>query len=290
MPQYQLGRQPNDPRKARVRLAALPGATVVPPTSADWISGVAQNHWGVLGNDSVGDCTAAGAGHAVMMFDHYGQGHDVSLSDADALAMYEAVSGYTPSDPATDVGATLQDSLGYWRKQGIASHKIAAFAQIDPTNLPLVRACIAYFGPVYAGMNFPASAMDEFNAGQPWTTVAGSKIEGGHCIPIGAYDPTSFTCVTWGKPQPMTLDFYGRYVDEMWVPISLDWLSTQGTAPGGLNTDQLNADYLALTGQPGPFPHSNTPPPAPPQPAPKHDPADIAFAHASYVWRQAKGI
>jgi hypothetical protein len=117
--------------------------------------------------------------------------------------MYSAVSGYNPTDPSTDVGATLQDALDFWRKNGLAGNRIAAFAFIDAQDVDLVRACIATFGAVYTGMNFPSSAMDQINRGEPWTVVRRSRIEGGHCVPIGAYDADSFTCVTWGQTQRM---------------------------------------------------------------------------------------
>lgn len=293
-----LGRLPNDPAKPRLRLEDYQAAAPTPPASADWISGVRS--WGVLANDQAGDCTCAGAGHVAMAVSHFGQGHDIAITDQDALTMYEALSGYDPATGANDNGATLQDALGYWSKTGIAGHKIVAYAQVKATDLATVRACIAEFGAVYTGMWFPASAMDQFNAGQPWTVAPRAKIEGGHCVPIGAYDATSFTCVTWGRAQKMDLAFYRRYFDEVWVPIDLAWLSAAGVSPAGLDTAALNAGYQALTGRPGPFPASPAPAPAPapaPSPRPAVDPVDAAFAdaaglfvHALSAWETAKGL
>lgn len=276
----QFGRLPNDPRKPRVRLRRLAGVGVDAPPTADWLSGV--KGWGMLMNDSLGDCVAAGAGHAAMAFSHYGSAKDFTLGDQDALMMYESISGYQPGKPATDVGATLQDGLGYWRATGIGGHKIAAFAQIDVTDLETVRACIALFGGVYTGMNFPSSAMDQFNAGKPWTVAKRSTIEGGHCVPIGGYTADTFTCVTWGQTQAMSADFFGRYFDEVWVPLDPAWLGTEGGTPSGLDTNALNADFLALTGTPGPFA---------PAPAPHSDvTADQTVAAAMRDWLTAKGL
>lgn len=264
-----FGRLPNDPRKDRARLAPLPGG-VVAPASADWTSGITA--WAMLLNDQVGDCTIAGAAHSVMVFERWGRNLPVSFTDYDILAAYEKVSGYEPNHPETDAGATLQDALAYWRQTGIAGHKIDAFAQIDATNVDLVKACIAIFGTVYAGLNFPASAMDQFDAGQPWSIVKRSKIEGGHCVPLVGYSATSMRCVTWGAVQDMDLAFYERYFDECWVPISLDWLRSTGLSPAGLDVATLNSDYEAITGKPGPFP-GPAPTPAP-SPAPAPGPAD----------------
>lgn len=276
-----FGRLPNDPRKPRARLKRLAGVGVAAPASADWLSEVKS--WGMLMNDSLGDCVAAGAGHAAIAFSHYGQGKDVSVADSDALDMYEAISGYKPGKPETDIGATLQDGLGYWRGTGIGGHQIAAFAQLEVTDLEVIRACIATFGGVYTGMNFPTTAMDQFNAGQDWSLVKRSTIEGGHCVPIGAYDSSSFTCVTWGQTQRMTLGFFGRYFDEVWVPISQEWVSTTGgVSPTGLDTDALNADFLALTGLAGPF--------APSAPVHGDVAADVDLAAQMRAWLTQKGL
>ncbi|MFF4026991.1 hypothetical protein ACFYY5_29500 [Nocardia elegans] len=242
-------------------------------------------------NDQIGDCTGAGAGHFAQAINWYGQHKDAPVSDADVLAFYEAISGYQPGKSATDVGATLQDALKQWHQVGIGGNKIAAYAQIKASDLATIRACISLFGGVYVGMNFPASAMDQFNKGQEWTVVSRSRIEGGHCITLGTYDSTSFAGVTWGAVQKMTVDFVQRYIDEFWVPIDLDWLTAQGVSPAAIDGATLNADYQALTGQPGPFPvitPAPTPNPAP-TPAPATN-ADAALLAAFTTWKTAKGL
>jgi hypothetical protein len=280
------GRVPNDPFKPRVHLRAAPGG-VTAPSSADWLSDIRT--WPMLKNDTVGDCTAAGAGHVAQAVNWYGRGTDAPVTDADALAMYEAISGYRPGQPSTDVGATLQDALGYWRSTGIGGNKIAAFAQINAQNLSLVRACIALFGAVYCGLNVPQSAEDQLDAGKPWTVVSRSRILGGHCVPLGAYDATSFTCVTWGQTQKMDVAFFQRYFDEVWVPIDLDWLTASGQSPAGLDVAALNADFESLTGQPGPFPQAAPTPTPVPVPTPADSP-DAALAAAAHAWLAAKGL
>ena len=280
---YALGRLPNDPRKPRVRLRRLAGATLTPPSSADWQSSVPS--WPVLANDRIGDCTAAGAGHIAQMVNWYGQGVDSPVTDQDAIAMYSAISGYDPRSGRNDIGATLQDALSYWRKTGIGGNKITAFAQLDAQDLDLVRNCIAIFGAVYTGLNFPSSAMDQFNRGQVWDVVKRSPIEGGHCVPIGAHDANTFECVTWGRRQKMTVDFYRRYFDECWVAIDLDWLRAAGTSPAGLDVATLNADFEALTGEPAPFPQDN---PGPVDPGPVDPIPPVDDEAPFYVWlRQA---
>lgn len=261
-----FGRQPNDPHQPRARLYRLTeGPAPVNPPAIDWSAGV--SNWGMLGNDRAGDCTAAGAAHQAMCTVFNGQHQAITFNDNQAITMYEAISGYNPADPDSDVGATLQDALGYWRTTGVGDHKILAFAQIDHTDLALVQACIALFGGVYCGFNVPQSAIDQFNSGTAWTVPTkgkASQIVGGHCVPILGYDPTGFKAVTWAQTQTMTTAFFKRYFDEVWVAFSAEWLSrTASMSPQGLDVEQLNADVLALTGTPGPFQQGAGPGPAP---------------------------
>jgi len=285
---YALGRVPDDPRKPRVKLRALPGVTLTPPTSADWLSAV-PGPWGTLANDRLGDCVAAGAGHHAQAINWYGQNLNAGVTDADTITMYSAISGYNPITGANDNGAMLSDGLAYWQKTGIGGNKIAAYAQLKATDLALIRNCIAVFGGVYTGFNCPSSALDQFDKGQPWTVVRRTSIAGGHCVPIGGYDATSFTAVTWGKVQKMDVAFYQRYFDEVWVPIDLDWMRTVGTSPAGLDTDTLNADYMALTGNPGPF-QQVTPVDPPPVVTPPSTDADATLATAARAWLSAKQL
>jgi hypothetical protein len=287
-----LGRQPDDRRIARVELKAQPGATLTPPASADWTIGVPPSALGMLGNDSVGDCVAAGAFHAQQMWEGVAQKVATTFTTQDALTMYSAISGYTPRNPNSDVGATLISGLQYWNKTGLDGYKLAAYAQIDGTNVALLRNCIALFGVVYAGLNVPSSAMTQFDAGQPWSTVARSRIEGGHCVPLIGYDASTFTCVTWSAYQKMTTDFHARYFDEWWVPVDEDWVSSSGLTPSGLDGATANLDFQSLTGSTAsPFP-TTTPTPVP-TPTPTPTPAstdDATLWAAAQAWAQSKGL
>jgi hypothetical protein len=291
VPQYALGRQPADPTRPKLRLRRSATARPEPPASCDWLSRIDQ--WDMLANDSVGDCTMAGAAHVAMAVDKYGQDRDLRFTDEQALAAYSALTGYNPADPSTDTGATLQDALDYWRKTGLEGNTITAAAQLDPQDLDLVRACIAIFGSVYTGFWVTSAAMDQFDHGDPWTTTGRSRNLGGHCVPILGYDEDSFTCVTWGQTQKMSLEFFSKYFDEVWAPVDLDWLRVTGTSPAGIDIAALNADYELLTGQTGPFPPMVVPPAPTPDPVPEPIPEgnpDADLVSAFVRWQAAKGL
>lgn len=280
-----LGRLPNDPSKPRLRLASHLGATIPPnPAVVDWLSRVPN--WPMLLNDQVGDCVFAAFGHMLLALSTYGQGNTATITDADILTAYEQATGYRPSDPATDQGAVIQDALGYWRKTGIAGHKILAFAQVNHLNPAEVDAAINLFGTLIVGVNLPQSAMTQFEHGQPWVSVNpdGGTL-GGHAIHVGYFNtPAKGTrATTWGAVQDIGNAWWVRYVDEAWVAVAPEWLDASGHSPAGLDLHGLGEDFAVLTGQPNPFPTPTPGPPPPIPPAPPVD-ADHAFAAALRGW------
>lgn len=266
-----LGRLPNDPSKRRLYLHHLPA---VPPASVNFYSSIAGG--GMLGNDQYGDCVFAANGHMVEQQTAVGSGSEVAVSTADVLAEYSRVTGFNPNDPSTDNGAQVQDGLNDLRKNGVAGFKIAAFAQINVSDMTTVKNAIAEFGSVDIGINLPNSAMDQFNAGQPWDVVANDGgIDGGHCVLVCGYDSAYLYLYTWGQLQRMTYAFWNAYVEEAWAPISWAWVNSKtGKDPEGLDLYGLGQAFTQLTGQPNPFP-APVPPPPPPPPAPTPPPTPV---------------
>ena len=265
--QFHPGRKKNDGTKPRLLFKRYLTTVDYPPT-VDWLSAV--HSWPMYLNDRYGDCTCAAAGHIIQALSTYGQGSTQTISNNDVLAAYEAVSGFNPLTGENDDGAVMQDVLNYWRKSGIGGHKILAFAEVDVSDIDEVKAAANIFGTVYIGIDFPESAMDQFNDSKPWDVVKGSPIEGGHAINVGFYDTNTYRVVTWGEVQEMTQAFWDKYVEEAWIVITPEWLNEQGQSPGGLDLYSLGEDLAELTGGANPFP---APPPAP-NPTPVEPPTD----------------
>lgn len=268
---YALGRLPNDPTKPRLKLASFLDTSTDAPASADWLSKITD--WPMYGNDTVGDCTCAAAGHMIEQWSGYASSVQEITEDA-VMSAYSAVSGYNPNTGANDNGAVMQDVLDYWRKNGIGGHKILAFAEVNVSDLNECRLAVAEFGTIYLGINFPASAMDQFNEGKPWDVVRGSQIEGGHAINAGWYDATSNTwkVVTWGQVQEMTQAFFDKYVEEAWVIATEDWVGSDGKVPTGVDVAALGKQFTGLTGEDSPFPAPSPEPTPQPQPTPDPEP------------------
>jgi len=269
---FRSGRLPAQPARPHLAAAAFLAAQPAPPASSDWLTPVPAANWGMLGNDQWGDCTCAGVGHKRIGDVYVNQDAVLTVTTADALTLYSAVTGFNPADPSTDQGAVCQDVLQYWQKNGFLNEKIVAFAKVNLANQTAVEQAIATFGQIYTGFNFPSSAMDQFNAGQQWDVVKGATIEGGHCVTIGAYDAAGLECVTWGATQRMTWAFFKKYFDEAWVIVTPDFVNAAtGDDKLGVSLYQLGQDYAALTGKPNPIPA-----PAPsPTPTPTPTPAPV---------------
>lgn len=217
--------------------------------------------WDMYGNDQWGDCVEAGYGHLVNQVTFYGSGVEFKPTTGDVLGIYSAITGFNPDDPNTDQGTYTQDALAYARKTGLDGHKVVAYAAVDVANATEVKQALALFGQLLVGLNFPDSAMDQFNAGRDWDVVKGAKNEGGHCVLIVGYDETGLWLVTWGKLIRMTWAFWAKYGDEAWVVLDQDGVQKAGNFFTGLASFYaLGVMFAALTGEKNPIPQ---PAPAP---------------------------
>jgi hypothetical protein len=278
------GKLDPDPTKPALRLAPhLTGAPTT-PEQRDWLSKVGS--WPMYGNDQYGDCVWAAIGHAIIAWTTYA-GSPVEVSLEALLQGYADVTGFNRDDPATDQGTVMQDALSYWRKTGVAGHRILAFAKVDHTDPAAMKAAIDVFGSLQVGIKFPRVAMTQFNAGKPWALVRkDGGIEGGHAIHAGAFDPRQYRATTWGRVQSMLPDFAAVYIDEAWAVITPEWLTAAGTTPSGVDLHGLGEELAALTGEPNPFPVSPLPVPVPPVPGPVPAPVGPEAAALAAVLRE----
>jgi hypothetical protein len=230
-------------------LKALPlsnyikASSVVYPRVMAWERNI---QWGVLANDSIGDCTIAGALHLIMGWQAVANaGTPIQFTDQDAIDLYSAVTGYNPADPSTDQGAAETDVLNYWKATGMKGHKIAGYTSLDVSNIEMIKAAVFLFGGVYLGFQVPRYIMDVAQAGgTSWSQTPGvdTTIEGGHAIYICGYGADGVTIVSWGKTYTFDWDFWTTYVDEAYGIVSTDWIKKSGQAPSGLDLEVLLAD------------------------------------------------
>lgn len=223
--------------------------------------------WPMYGNDVLGDCVPAAAGHAEQNWSH-AAGCPFDPSRGDVVKAYEQAGGYNPADPNTDQGMFLLDMLNYWRKTGMAGRKITGFMQM---SLPQANAAPApgsaasaavwkelrqvvnLFGLAYVGVQLPLLAQAQIGgiftvpaSGPTGNASPGSW--GGHCVIIVDYNAFGPVCVTWGALQQMSWNWLFYYMDEAYAVLSPNWIEkAKQVAPSGFNYKQLESDISLVT-------------------------------------------
>ena len=239
-------------------LAASP--LPLPPAKRSWMN--RARVWPMMANDTVGDCTCAGAGHMIEAWTSQTRPTPTLLSDAVILATYTAVTaaengghGYDPhqtqpdgSNP-TDTGAALADVIDLWHRVGIGGHKIDGSASVKPSHLVPVKQAINIFGGLYCGVQLPITAQSQHVWDIPVGGLSGDGKPGswgGHCVPVLEYDPDGLTCISWGQEVRMTWRFFASYFDEAHALISPDLKLPDSKTPEGELYAKLAADAQAL--------------------------------------------
>ncbi len=189
----------------------------------------------MYGNDRIGDCTTAAAGHMIEAWSAAATGRAVEVTEQAVLKAFDAVKVVDPD--TGEEGAVELDVLKLWRDTGIGGHAIGAFAALEPSDHDLVRAAAYLFGGVYIGIELPLRAQTQriwdWAGGDEGRDAPGSW--GGHAVDIVRYDESGLTAVTWGMLQELTWSFWDHYCDEAYCIISADFLSN-GVTPAGLES------------------------------------------------------
>lgn len=213
---------------------------IAAPPAVDYTTKVTS--WPMYGNNSLGDCTCAAAGHMVQAWSAE-SGKNLTPADQAILDMY-----WKTGDHA-DTGRFELEILRYWRTHGLGTDKIYAYGAVPATNQAAVRAAIYLFGGVYTGVGLPKTAQGQ----AVWDVVGDGKTGdsqpwswGGHAVPFNAYDQNSFVCVTWGGLMKLTNAFQVAYVDEVYAIVSHDWMDRHSHSPQGFNMAALRADLKKL--------------------------------------------
>lgn len=207
-----------------VDLSALPK----PPASFGHEQLFKPSEWGMLGNDKYGCCVFSGAAHETMLW-NLECGKRVIFDDASVLSDYSAVTGFDACNPNTDQGTDMQAAASYRLKTGIKDstglrHQIGAYLAIAPGNLQEHYIASYLFHAMGIGIQVSDVAMDQFRKGKPWTVVKNSRNEGGHYIPIVGKRLNNINSVSWGRIQPMSVDFFTKNNDESVAYVSLEML------------------------------------------------------------------
>jgi hypothetical protein len=225
------------------KATALPAA---PPTFGHY--SLVTSSWGMLANDQLSDCTIAGAMHCIMLWNATASKKS-TFTALDAQDDYADACGYVPGHPDTDNGGDMVSVAQYWKNVGMrdctgARHKIAAYLQIDATNLVHLDAAAYLFDAVGLGVSLPDSAETQFTNGQPWSLIPGDTAVEYHYVPYVGKDANR-KVVTWGALQDIEEPWLQANLKEAVAMISVENMVNQKN-PEGFSYDQLSADLVAL--------------------------------------------
>jgi hypothetical protein len=247
-----LGKKPpvHNPKALRFGKYLLPGVLPHIPEELNW--GAQVPSWPMYGNDTIGDCTIAAAGHMEGLWSSKESGKEDLLPESDIITAYSAVSGYIPGDENTDNGADLNSVMQYWTKTGIGGNKIYSSVVCAPRNTLHVKASAYLFGGCYIGLALPATLNPA--AAQPgdcWSVESNWESDpnaqpgslGGHCVDIVGYNDKTLAFITWGMELFMTWDYWRIYCDEAYGLLSPQWAPGGSVeAPDKFDLAQLQAD------------------------------------------------
>jgi hypothetical protein len=200
--------------------------------------------FGMLGNDTVGDCVIAYMLHQIMIWNSVAHaGSPVSFTTEQALATYSAITGYNPNDPSSDQGTDPDTALDWWKKNTLFGHKINGYVNLDLSNIDQLKFAIYTFGGIGFSFSVPAYIMS-IPGGQSWSQRPGAdtSIQGGHQVGIMDYGRNGFRENCWDTTNTFDPDFIGSFGMAAQAVVSEDWIKQSGTSPSGLDLNDLLAD------------------------------------------------
>jgi len=251
-----LGRTPRGYNPRIPHLSALLAGKKVaaPPPSVDHTKGM-PSAFGMMLNDTLGDCTCAAFYHAVQVWSFNAQKQELTDPDQDVEQLYIQACGYNPQQGGEGPGGNEQKVLQYLYSTGAPfgpsgqdRHKILGFVEVDPRNIADVKSTINDCGVVYIGFNVPQNIMPASGAPPKVWTVGPKKpkIIGGHAVVLPGYDSQGAIVISWGRLYKMTWQFFSTYVDEAYAIADADWVEATGKTPAGMTVTQLEQQMQAL--------------------------------------------
>jgi len=247
-----LGKLPAKIDKRTIPLSRILNLKVLPeyPASYDLhaVYGVKDNFvFRNAGEGALGDCVKAARAHQTLVFEAYEQGCQIVITDQEVVDEYFIETG------GADNGLVLLYSLNDWRNNGwvVGGRVYTIYAFASLSGIDEFKHTVHLLGGPNFGVKIYETDIEQFNAGQPWhLTSNDGRLLGGHGLYAPAYTVDSATCMTWGKRQDFTFEWFQQRSDEAYAIVDNrdDWV---GDSP--VNVEALDALLREITGetQPG---------------------------------------
>lgn len=205
----------------------------------------------ILGNDSLGDCTSAGAAHIIDAMTGMA-GSPVAITRDQAIAFYSKSTGYDPGNPNSDQGGDEVTVCQTWKDQGYladGSHKILGWATIEDFDPKFVKWVGSLF-PLYFGIELADSWMNA----PVWDVGNPPDPNDGHCVVGLGGNAQGIVVDTWGQKRLITYAAIAQFCADsaggnLFAILTEDGLNAAtNLTPGGVDWATLQADLANLGG------------------------------------------
>jgi hypothetical protein len=226
---YKLGKQDHKHDPKTLMMSDFITVPVL-PTSYNFDKHRAPFPERMWGNDAYGDCVIAAESNALLRMERVEQRRTIALSDKDAVARYQSLTGCKSPGDANDEGLVMLDTMSDWRNNGYKrtaerphhTFNIAAYGELDPADEHQLKAAIYLLKGIHFGFALPRTAQAQTDKGY-WDVVNEPGNEpgswGGHCVHCCQYDEGNFYVRTWEMVVRVTIQFVKRYCDEVWAVV-----------------------------------------------------------------------
>ena len=196
-----------------------------------------------LGNVQVGCCAIAGPGHFSNWEDDL-HGRPRAATRTTTIDEYQAF-GYVPGDDSTDRGCYALDVMNRWRKVGLFSKRIRAFAQVDYFSATELARASFLLGGVFLCFNLPRQVAqgDVFTADTWDVSADDGGNAGGHLV----WCEGSNLVNSWGQRIRVEDEFVARYCFDAYAVVSEDACRADGRAFSGLDLAGLDEAIKSVT-------------------------------------------
>jgi hypothetical protein len=224
--------------------------TIVVPSTLARPADATGYQYGMLDNDTYGDCVAAAAYHMQETFRLKENIQPHPWLAATCLAWYFAVNQVPPGPPgsSSDQGTDPSTAMQYWQTTGLPGHKLAGFGALQSNSANIKRA-IWEFGAVMFAVALPVTAQSQ---GVHWRYVTNSGDGspgswGGHGICGDSFTEDLLGFISWGEQGDMDNEFWATYGEQILVPLSVDQISKGGVGPAGFDFSAMQKDLPTLS-------------------------------------------
>ncbi len=202
--------------------------------------------WPMDGNDRLGDCTIAAFAHMTQLWTAMSL-RPKNPTERSIENLYYAI-GRTenPGQTKPDNGLAMLDVCNWMTRHSLATEKVAVYVKADLHNHDHIKQAVGLFGGVYIGFGIANAqqTFSEFNNRQDWTPQFGTVTEG-HAVNIVSYDALGVECISWGRTQRGTWEWWDAMVDEAYAILPASW-KVKGRIPNGLDFGTLQVDLAAI--------------------------------------------